>query len=79
MNDIVCPPYRPPDDDGPASIFALAARASAAANRYRRLMDERADFRETVCAASNLARATERLTAAIADAVAEGDGQIHLT
>jgi hypothetical protein len=75
LPDIHCPPYAQPElrSEVTGSILALASRASAASNAYRHTMDARLSFRETMRAAGRLARATDELAAAIADAVACGD------
>lgn len=76
-HDIHCPPYAQPKPQAPTdSILELASRASAASNRYRDMMNARASFRETMRAAGRLARATDELAAAIADAVACGNNQL---
>lgn len=75
--DIHCPPYsqlKPLDPT--TSILELASRASAASNAYRAAMGDCAGFRETMRAAGHLARATDELAAAIADAVACGDSRL---
>lgn len=76
-SDIYCPPTPLPDDtpDTPA-ILDYAARAHAAADAYQRAMDERTDYRACIRLASSLARATQELTTAIADAVACGDNRL---
>lgn len=77
MSDLRCPPShhaRPTIE--PATILEHAAAASDAANYYRTVMDDRADFRTTVNAAAALARATHALTTAIADSVACGDNSL---
>ncbi len=81
MNLYDCPPSPSVNDQPPkdATILELAARASEASNAYRDCMSERRPFRETMSYAGALARATDALTTAIADAVAMGDGQIHLS
>lgn len=75
--DIDCRPYTPPaPDTEPHTILEYASRASDAANRYRDAMQSRANFKETLRASGALAAATERLTIAIADAVAAGDNTL---
>lgn len=78
MNLYDCPPS-PSVDAGPsanATILELAARASEVSNQYQDAMSDRKGFRETMSRAGALARATDALCAAIADAVAEGDGSL---
>ena len=77
--DITCPPYDFGRDchlPAGATILELASRASDAANRYRDVMERRANFRDTMRAARYLADATDALTTAIADAVACGDNRL---
>ena len=77
IGDIDCPPYPLPQrPNADASILEHAAYVRAVANEYRAVMDSRGDFRATVGAASRLAAATDELTSAIADAVAEGDNRL---
>jgi len=78
MNLYDCPPSPSVDAEpnADATILELAARASEASNRYRDAMVERRGFRETMSYAGALARATDALTTAIADAVATGDGSL---
>jgi len=75
--DYDCPPYAaavsPPAD---ATILDLAALAARAADDYCTAMDNRADYRMTLRTAGALARATQALTTAIADAVACGDNSL---
>lgn len=72
-----CPPYPLPQRPGAgASILEHAAYVRAVANEYRAVMDARGNFRATVSAASRLAAASDALTSAIADAVAEGDNRL---
>lgn len=75
-SDLDCPPYVPPRSGDETSILALAARASDAANRYRAAIDARCDFDTTLRLSGALARATQSLTTAIADAVATGDNRL---
>lgn len=72
MTDIDCPPTVLPRP----TILDLASRLNAASNAYREAMQSRAGFRDTLRAAGRLARAADELTAAIADAVAEGDNRL---
>jgi hypothetical protein len=76
-SDIECPPYRLPDPaPADASIMALAARASAAADAYRDQVNGRADYPACFRAAGVLARATGELATAIADSVACGNNSL---
>lgn len=73
-DELRCPPTSHMRSEcAPQTILEHAAAASDAANYYRTVMDDRADFRTTINAAAALARATHALTTAIADAVATGD------
>jgi len=49
------------------SIAALASKANSAANNYREVADNKGDYYSMRRAANELARATDALTAAIAD------------
>lgn len=68
MSEYDCPPVRLPNKDG---VPALASRVSVLADRYRSLMDDRADYRTLVREGAALARAAQRLTTAITDAINE--------
>lgn len=79
MSELRCPPTEfvnlrqlPAD----ATILDYAARASEVSNRWRAVMDARADFRTTISAAGAMARAIDDLTTAIADSVACGDNRL---
>ena len=76
--DLDCPPYVVPPSGDDSSILALAARASHAVEQYRATVDARKGFDETIRAARQLAIATQCLTSAIADAVAESSGPRNL-
>ena len=78
VSDYDCPPwYGALEDTTPAdTILDLVARASVAVERYRAAMDARADYRTTLSVAGQLARATEALVTAIADAVACGENTL---
>jgi hypothetical protein len=72
-----CPPYDgaiPVPAD--ASILELAARASAAADRFQSAMDARKPYPACIRLAGTLARATQALSTAIADSVACGDNSL---
>lgn len=78
-----CPPYATPpaaDVDGAGvpivSILELAARLSSASNEWRVLMDGSADYRITMRAAATMARASDAVCHAVADAVASGDNRL---
>lgn len=77
MSDLRCPPSDHAEPTpAPVTILEHAAAASDAANYYRAVMDDRADFRTMINAAAALARATHALTTAIADSVACGDNSL---
>jgi hypothetical protein len=76
-HDYDCPPYdgATPVPAG-ASILELAARASAAADRFTSAMDAREPYPTCIRLAGSLARATQALSTAIADSVACGDNSL---
>jgi hypothetical protein len=76
-HDYDCPPYdgATPAPAG-ANILELAARASAAADRFQSAMDAREPYSACVRLASTLARATQALSTAIADSVACGSDSL---
>lgn len=78
FQDLDCRPYYGRQSALPsdATILDYAAQASDAAGRYQRAMDARADYPTCIRLASSLARATQALATAIADAVACGNNTL---
>ena len=81
-DDLDCRPYAPPvpaDVDPvtgePLTIMACVAAAHRAAEAWRFMMDTRQPFDATLRAAADMARAIDAVARAVADEVAEGDGQ----
>lgn len=77
--ELDCPPHEFGRDchlPAPATILEHASIARDACNRWRDVMESRADLRTTFRASRALADATEALTSAIADAVACGDNTL---
>lgn len=60
------------------SIYDLAAETAVAVIDYRATVDRPSSFSDTVATANHLARTAERLTAAIADAIAESELDVSI-
>lgn len=81
-SDLDCRPYVPPTpgdvgpDGRPLTILARVSNASAAADRWRWMMDNRQPFDATLRAAADMARAIDAVARAVADEIAEGDNRL---